>query len=455
MSKKALFYNCKNTETTEFENNLKEFGYEITKTEKQIENIDDFEIVCVNLTETINSQNAEFETSDIIKSIDTTGAALLQNSAKMHENIACATDEEDYKNIITELKTLGEVSPTLRESLAIKAFETAAIYNADVSKSLRHEYKLEAQNLFLAAKRLQPLEYGENRHQRGNLYDTKTGFEYQILNDKELKYTDILDITASLDVVSEFFDVPACVISNRGIPCGAALGKDLQDAYEKAFDCNAIASMNGTAAFSQTVTREIALHAKNAQLHAIAAPAFDDEALKILKTSQKTIIMEIKTPLNEYKNILLKEYKATPFGLLEQDCDKKDLDAGDFAVKTETKPTKEQVEDLIFAFKIAKHLKSNGLVIAKDFKAIAIENGYSCLQNAVEGGLNGAVDGTKEAVMCLNGGDVTLGTLNASAQGRISAILYPNEGNIQPTIFERSDKFKIAFIETKTTHYKY
>ena len=457
MTKKALFYNLKNTETVDFSKTLSNFGYEILKVDNNFKNeqIQNCELVCVNLNENINSQKAEFTTEDIIKDIDVKGLNILQIAAQNHQYTACATDSEDYKNIITEIKTLGEISPTLRESLAIKAFEISAKYNSDVSKKLRHEYKIDKQNLLLTAKKLKTLECGENSHQKANLYDTNTGFRYNILNDKVLKYVDIVNITAILDILSEFFDVPACVIANSGIPCGAALGKNLWEAYEKAFDCNAIASMNGYAGFSQTVTKEIATHVKNAELKVIAAPAFDDEALKVLKSCQNTIAIEIKTPLNEYKNTYLKSYKTTPFGLLEQDFDNKDLNVDDFKIQTATKPTKEQIEDLIFAFKIAKHLKSTAVVIAKDFKAISIENGYSCLQNAIEGGVNGAMDGTKEAVICLNGGIVTFGTLNAAAQGRISAILYPYEGKISPTIFERADKFKISLIQTQTTHYKY
>ena len=246
-------------------------------------NILPFEIVVVNLYPFEQNSQKEYQTDEILKFIDIGGVSLLRAAAKNNKNVCVVSDIEDYKSVLLELKTLGEISPTLRESLAIKAFEITAKYDSIIASVLKREYKVETDELFINAHKVKQLRYGENPHQNAYLYNMNSNFDYEILNGKEISYNNILDISSALNIVSEFYDVPACAIVKHTIPCGVALGQDITDAYMKAFDCDAISAFGGIIAFSQTVTREIAMHANKMFLEVLVAPAFEDEALAILK----------------------------------------------------------------------------------------------------------------------------------------------------------------------------
>lgn len=414
-----------------------------------------FDMVIVNLYPFEQNSQKEYQTDEILKFIDIGGVALLRAAAKNNKNICVVSDIEDYKNVLLELKTLGEISPTLKESLAIKAFEITAKYDAIIASVLKREYKIETDELFINAKKIKQLRYGENPHQNAYLYNINTNFDYEILNGKEISYNNILDISSALSIVSEFYDVPACTIVKHTIPCGVALGKDIADAYMKAFDCDAISAFGGIIAFSQTVTREIAIHANKMFLEVLVAPAFEDEAISILKQKKNLRLIQINTPLKDYKNLFNKEYKMTPFGLLEQDVDTKELDVNEFKVVTETKPTKEQLEDMIFAFKIAKYTKSNAIVVAKDFKAIAISGGFTSRIDAVEWALNHAIDGTKDAVLASDGFFPAIDNINSAAQGRISAIIQPGGSIKDADVIAQADKLNIAMVTTGIRHFRH
>ena len=154
-------------------------------------------------------------------------------------------------------------------------------------------------------------------------------------------------------------------------PCGVALGKTLNEAYLKAFDSDPVSAFGGIIAFSRTVDEEIAKHASSIFLEVLVAPDYTAEALKLLTKKKNLRIIKLNTPLRVYKNLINKEIKITPFGTLVQDVDNKELDKDTFKVVTKNKPTTEMIEDMVFAWKVAKHVKSNAIVIAKDFKTSA------------------------------------------------------------------------------------
>ena len=279
------------------------------------------------------------------------------------------------------------------------------------------------------------------------LYDLQNDFEYSVLKEKELSKDNILNFTKGLDITSEFYDVPACAIIKNAVPAGVSLGTNLKDAFEKAFDCNPVAAIGATAVFSQTVTKEIAQLAIQYQISAIASPAFDDKALETLKYHDEILLTEIKTPLNQYYNMVSKSITVTPFGLIEEKIVHKNFKADDFNIPSKTKPSQEQIEDMLFAYKIAKHLNNSCAVIAKDFKAVSITENCSCLPDAIEWALNTAADGTKEAVLGINESLTSNFAVNAAAQGRISAIICPNKDKINKLRIDLADKYSIALIE--------
>lgn len=421
--------------------------------EIKINDVKKFDMVVVNLYpfEKVASQTDNVD--ELIKNIDIGGVSLLRAGAKNHKNITVVSDINDYKIALN-------ANEATRQKLAVKAFEITAKYDSLISSKLGEIFGFPESKNF-TFKKIQDLRYGENPHQKAGLY-SRVGSQthqhqadYEILWGKELSYNNILDMTAAVNIVSEFYDVPAVSIVKHLAPCGVALGKDILDAYQKAFDCDPISAFGGIVAFSQTVTEKIAKLLNSVFLEVVIAPDFDEEALEILQSKKNIRIVKLNTALEDYKKIANEEVKITPFGVLIQDTDKKELDKETFKVATKAKPTAEQIEDAIFAWKVCKHAKSNAIVIAKDFKTLAIGQGQTNRVCAFEWALNYACDGSKDAVAASDGFFPAIDNIQAAAQGRIALLIQPGGSIKDADVIAEADKYKIAMITTGIRHFKH
>lgn len=415
-------------------------------------NINAFQMVVVNLYpfEKAVEENADEET--LIKNIDIGGVALLRAGAKNYKNVAVLSSLEQYESVLANLEENdGETSLELRKELSEKAFKTTSGYDSMILKELSLNQNYETVQL----EKIQDLRYGENPHQKAALYKSGKTMDFEILNGKELSYNNILDVNAAVGIVSEFYDVPCVAVVKHTTPCGAALGKTIQEAYEKAFDCDPISAFGGIIAFTQTVTTAIAKHASDVFLEVLIAPDFEDEALEILKKKKNLRIIKLNTPLRHYKSILSKEIKVTPFGTLVQEADKKELDKETFSVVTKKKPDADMVENLVFAWKIAKHVKSNAIVVAKDFKTLAICGGQTSRIDAMEMALDKACDEAKDAVVASDGFFPAIDNIQAAAQNRIAAIIQPGGSIKDNEVIESADNYNMIMITTGIRHFKH
>lgn len=425
-------------------------------------NIYPFELVMVNLYpfEKIASQTDNAE--DLIDNIDIGGVALLRAAAKNYKNVIVICDKKDYG------RACG-APEDIRQELALKAFALTSKYDAIIRTKLGEIWGECNEVKDFAFEKIQDLRYGENPHQKAGLYKINDGggvmssdssfinlpVRFSFLQGKELSYNNILDTTAAVNIVSEFYDVPAAAIVKHSMPCGVALGTNISDAYQKALDCDPISAFGGIAAFSQGVNVELAKHLNSIFLEVIIAPDFDTEALEIFKNKKNLRIIKLETPLVEYKKAQNEEVKITPFGVLIQGADKKELDKDTFKVVTKTKPSAEQIEDAIFAWKIVKHAKSNAVVIAKDFKTLAIGQGQTSRIAAMEWALNHACDAAKGAVAASDGFLPALDNIHAAAQGRISLIIQPGGSIKDSEVIAQADKYDLIMITTGIRHFKH
>ena len=288
------------------------------------------------------------------------------------------------------------------------------------------------------------LEYGENTFQKAELESHDKTVDYEIYGN--LTYTEILSLSKGLDLMSEFYDVKAaCTVKGSGI-CASALGQSLADAVQKVMDSNPIDFMTSAVVVSSEVDSEVARFLKDSNI--IAAPLFTKNAAEILETSGVKYLT-IKTPLKEYKKYLSNDIKVTPLGTLTQTPNLKELEKDNFKVVSKAKPTVEQIEDAVFAWKTAKHCRSQAIVIAKDLKTSAISQG---LQSAsVEFALDYSCDMSKEAVMASDM-PITVHDINAASQGRIGLIILPFA---EKDIINQADKYNIALITTGFTNILY
>lgn len=409
--------------------------------------IKSFDMVVVNLYpfEKIASQTDNVD--ELIKNIDIGGVSLLRAGAKNYKNVTVVSDIKDYKKAIN-------ANEQTRQELAIRAFEITSNYDKIIGSKLSEIFSFEKTKNF-AFKKSQELRYGENPHQKAGLYYTSKEVDYEVLWGKELSYNNILDITAAVNIVSEFFDVPSVAIVKHTAPCGVALGKNILDAYQKAFDCDPISAFGGIVAFSQKLTEPVAKLLNSVFLEVVIAPEFDEEALEILKGKKNIRIVKLNISLEDYKKIANEEIKITPFGVLIQEPDKKELDKDTFKVVTKAKPTAEQIEDAIFAWKVAKHAKSNAIVVAKDFRTLAIGQGQTNRVCAMEWALDYACDESKDAVIASDGFFPAIDNIQAAAQGRIGLIIQPGGSIKDNDVIAEADKYKIAMITTGIRHFRH
>lgn len=413
-----------------------------------------FNLVCVNLYpfEKYKDKNADIEV--LIKNIDIGGVALLRAGAKNYENVIVISDTKDYE------LDIKDIDLHTKKTLALKAFNRTSKYDfeifAELNKRFNTENKdaLNNQEVFYLNK-IKDLRYGENPHQKAALYSYNKEVKYEFLNGKEFSYNNIIDATAALNIISEFFDVNACVIIKHTNPCGAALGKTLMEAWQKALDCDPLSAFGGIVAFSKKVDLEIAKMLTSMFLEVIIAPDFTDDAVEELKKKKNLRVIKLLTPLEEYLNFTQKEIRLTPFGALLQEKDSKELDPDTFKTVTKEKPTAEMIEDMVFAFKIAKHLKSNAIVVAKDLRTLGLCGGQTSRVGSVEIALKRVCDSAKGAVLASDGFFPAIDNIEVAAQERIAGIIQPGGSIKDPDVIKLADKLGLVMVTTGIRHFKH
>lgn len=299
-------------------------------------------------------------------------------------------------------------------------------------------------------KKIKDFDYGENSYQRASVYEIDNMLDYEIVKGNELTYNNVIDLTAITDISSEFYDVNCVTVVKKGKPCAVALGCSIYEAYTKAFDCDPISSLGSVIGFSKKIDSETAKHLKSISPEAVIAPDYDNEALKLLNNTK---LIKLKTPLKECRHLVSEELTITPFGLLVQDKNNSELDKDKFKVVTTEKPVAEQVEDAVFAWKIAKHAKSNSVVIAKDFKTSAISQGHTNVLSAVENALDYACDNTKDAILASDSVINSVDAIHSAIQGRIKLIIQPGGSDKDQQITDTCNKYGIIMILTGITNY--
>ena len=295
---------------------------------------------------------------------------------------------------------------------------------------------------------------GENTQQSASLYKNESSIDWEILNGTELTYKNYLDMTMLVEILGEFFDVFATAMTKSGLICGVALGKTLVDSYAKSVDSNPIGAIGSCVGFSKIVDERTAKKIAQSQFELVLAIGYDNEALDILKKKEALKIVKINTPLEEVKILVSQELKITPFGVLEQDADRADFKKDSFKVQTKKKPEQEQLEDAIFAFKVAKYAKSNAVVIAKDFKTLSIGQGETSFAEACQGAMDYACDSTKDAVIATDSAISNIDVIHAAARGRIALIIQSGGTLNDKKIAEQCDKYEISMVTTGIEHFK-
>lgn len=337
-----------------------------------MENID---VVAVNLYPFKATVGSGADFPEVIENIDIGGPSMVRSAAKNHRFVYIVTDSDDYPRVLDSLKCGDEdEAQKLRLELATKAFEHTANYDAMIAHYFRNTLgEGEPKTLTLTFEKSYDLRYGENPHQSAAYYTEpfSSNGRYHQLHGKTMSYNNTADLTAAIEGVRSLH-APACFAVKHAMPCGAAEGRTALDAYRKAYECDPLSIFGGIVAFNTAVTKDAAEQMSEIFLEVIAAPSFDEEAVKVLgkKKNLRLIVFE-DTP---HGSLEYKSFQKARGGILYQDYDDC-LGVSGARCVTDRKPTEEELKNLEFAMKVCVSAKSNAIVAVRDGATIGIGQG--------------------------------------------------------------------------------
>ena len=398
--------------------------------------------------------NPDASEQDVIENIDIGGPSMIRAAAKNYEDVIIVTDPVDYEAILAKLQT-DQVSLTDRQYLATKAFQLTAYYDSMIAQTfMKQADRSEWPAYFVKGYRLdETLRYGENPHQAAAYYVDPLLDDYNLkqLHGKQLSYNNYNDMKACLDLVSEFSE-PVSVAIKHNNPCGVAIGDSPADAYAKAYAVDPHSIYGGIVGFNREVDAATAEQLSEIFLEIVVAPSFSQEALDILTKKKNIRLMEVAN-LNDFTG-QKQTAKEAVGGLLVQDKDLALTSEDGLKLVSEREPSANEVKELEFAWKIAKHISSNGMVVAKDGRAIGLGHGEVRRVWALEKALERSEFSLEDAVVASDGfffAD-TIETLN---EHNIKAVIQPG-GSIQDEkVITAANEHGISVLFTGMRHFKH
>ena len=431
------------------------------------EGIEPIDLVCVNLYPFEQAiAGHEVDQQFAIENIDIGGPTMIRAAAKNHESVAVVVKPESYDAVCAELEeTGGEISASTSHWLANEAFAQTARYDAAISRWFSTYYEDFPEHLAIAYEKVLDLSYGENPHQRAALY-SEVGIRSHVLSrvsklhGRALSFNNVLDLDAARCLVDDF-DEPACAIVKHNNPCGVALGADPLDAYRKALACDPMSAFGGVIALNRPVDAELAEALHENFIEVLIAPAYEDEALNVLQ--QKEAIRILREDERRSADPRERDAKRVLGGMLIQDRDGDPEPRELMEVVTEAEPSEEQWRDLLFAWTIVRHVRSNAIVIAKDGATLGIGAGQMSRVDSVRLAVEKCRDARQgEADSLLAGSAIASDAFFPFADGPQAAIEAGSNGVIQPggskrdaEVIEACDAAGVAMVFTKHRHFRH
>lgn len=400
-----------------------------------------------------------------VENIDIGGPTMLRAAAKNYQDVACVVDPDDYDKVLQELKELKSVSMETKFYLMHKVFMHTSHYDtliADYLKNQREDYAF-PDTLTLTYEKVQDMRYGENPHQKAAFYREVGKLKGSLaniiqFNGKELSFNNINDTNGALELLKEFSE-PTVVACKHGNPCGVASDADILGAWEGAYHADKVSIYGGIVVLNRAVTKELAMKMKEVFLEVVAAPDYHQDALEILCTKKNTRLLKISDidvpqPAKAY------DLKKVNGGLIVQNIDFALYNGEDLKIVTNTAPTKEQLEDLNFAMKIVKFVKSNGIALAKNKQSIGIGPGQvnrvwavkQAIEHAEELIGAGAAQG---AVLASDAFFPFDDCVEAAHKAGITAIIQPGGSVRDEDSIKKCNEYGIVMAFTGMRHFKH
>ncbi|HET7200302.1 MAG TPA: bifunctional phosphoribosylaminoimidazolecarboxamide formyltransferase/IMP cyclohydrolase [Burkholderiales bacterium] len=427
--------------------------------------IDPIDLIVVNLypfAQTVAKPDCNL--AEALESIDIGGPAMLRAGAKNFAGVAVVTDPSDYPKLLAEMEAqAGALSERTRFALARKAFAHSAAYDVAISSYLAElapgaRAESFPDSLALQFEKVQDLRYGENPHQAGAFYrDPRSApggiAGYVQLQGKELSFNNIADADAAWECVKSF-DEPACVIVKHANPCGAAIGKTQRDAYDLAFATDPASAFGGVVAFNRELGAEAAEAVCRQFVEVVIAPGIPAETRSVLATKPNVRALSVTLAHTPQRH----ELRGVAGGLLLQSPDSRNVKGSDLRIATRSKPTPRQLGDLLFAWRVAKYVKSNAIVFCKDGRTLGIGAGQVS-----------RVDAARVAVLKAKGTGLALENsvvasdaffpfrdgIEVVAKAGAKAVIQPGGSLRDEEVIAVADELGLAMVFTGVRHFRH
>lgn len=417
------------------------------------------DLLVVNLypfAETISKPDVTLD--EAVEQIDIGGVALIRAAAKNFQNVAVVTNPKRYPAVLREMRERGgSLSLETRREMAAKAFRHTSHYDAAIYAYLARSIEEFPENLTFVLHKVMDLRYGENPHQRAALYrevgapSDSLVFAEQ-LSGKELSFNNVLDLDAAWSLVREFRR-PAAVLIKHNNPCGAAEAEELYDAYDKAYQCDPVSAFGCVVALNRPLDEETAARITQTFVEAVIAPAIPESSLKILARKQDLRVLQL--PLQGKTMSTMKDLKRVGGGLLVQDLDEMGDELTGVTYVGGRKPDDDAWNDLEFAWKVAKHVRSNAIVIAKDGATVGIGAGQMSRVDATRVALMKAGDRARGAVLASDAFFPFPDAVELAADAGVVAFIQPGGSLRDEEVFQVVKSRGLTMVLTGRRHFRH
>ncbi|MGB1360903.1 MAG: bifunctional phosphoribosylaminoimidazolecarboxamide formyltransferase/IMP cyclohydrolase [Alphaproteobacteria bacterium] len=423
-------------------------------------NISQIDMVVVNLYPFVNTVKSGAGFDDCIENIDIGGPSMVRSCAKNHKHTTILTNPNQYQKILDEMDAnSGETTPETRRDLAWEAFAHTAEYDANIANWFASKLDKEApEKIFSISNLKQTLRYGENPHQSASVYSNDDGrvgvVNANQIQGKELSYNNLNDADAAFEMVCEYDD-PACAIIKHANPCGLAVGKGASDAWKKALSSDPVSAFGGIVAFNCEVDEDLVEALGDIFLEVIIAPSFTDKFKKAIETRQNLRLLETNGLAdNKDSSNMLKNIAG---GVLVQSRDNGSVKKSDCKVVTKRKPTDTEWEDLLFAWKSVKNVKSNAIVYTKNGQTVGIGAGQMSRVDSARIGAEKAdlFEGAKDSVVASDAFFPFADGLQVCIDAGITAVIQPGGSKNDDEVIKAADEAGIAMVFTGMRHFKH
>ncbi|WP_025681100.1 bifunctional phosphoribosylaminoimidazolecarboxamide formyltransferase/IMP cyclohydrolase [Paenibacillus massiliensis] len=423
--------------------------------------LDYIDLVVVNLypfAETIAKPDVTYE--DAIENIDIGGPTMLRSAAKNHAFVTVVVDADDYTQVLDEIRGGGDTELDTRKRLAAKVFRHTASYDALISDYLSNVTGDPLPERYTVTyEKIQDLRYGENPHQQAAFYREPLAASGTLttakqLHGKELSYNNINDANAALQIVKEFSE-PAVVAVKHMNPCGVGIGSSIFEAYSKAYAADPTSIFGGIVAANRIIDSDTAKKLSEIFLEIVLAPGFTEEALDILTQKKNIRLLDMGEMSNEESRESRYVVTSIEGGMVVQQSDVHALDPASLQVVTERAPSEEELKQLLFGWKVVKHVKSNAIVLAADNMTVGVGAGQMNRVGAAKIAIEQAGNKAKGAVLASDAFFPMGDTLEMAAKAGITAVIQPGGSIKDEESIKVANEYGIAMVFTGVRHFKH